>query len=485
MAERKNFLDREKEKQNGDSVLPYSVALIPGLTALEQDALVKDVAEGLVKNNVNALHKRYDGEGTYDEIKDAVRSRNIADKLERGIQRLPEPLRDSWLMSIMDGNSPYFYGEKIMSEKNLSDGTTGFYDNDKSRPYINKETFFKDPFTAIHENAHKMNHDLNLSHPFYENVDRKLVPDRMSGIGLGKILSDEFPKVFETSKGLMDRKEFIDKIGDILESGDKNAERKAKEFYYDTIRRNYLAMGPKLSREDYFDFLLRYETILDDIINLSPDFEGGKNPNNLVGKVTQGHDRKYAEKVANHAVAQKSALDVNGLGGRDFTDFDAMRYAGLSAETSAELAEFMAARGGKEYVKYKYPNTYERMMEEYRNDPRRSWPKETLRPWQLYSKESPSNVYEYRGEPVAYDKNAERHYLRVPDPYGGWHYGDDYTDVNLVAARRGKNYVEYRDLDGNWKRFYPNELKYVKEGKINRNKKWALELVKKLRNGVK
>ena len=50
MAERKNFLDREYEKKkenDGDGLLPYSIALIPGLTALEQDALVKDIAEGL------------------------------------------------------------------------------------------------------------------------------------------------------------------------------------------------------------------------------------------------------------------------------------------------------------------------------------------------------------------------------------------------------------------------------------------------------
>lgn len=482
MPDKKNFLDREKEEKDGNSILPYSIALIPGLTALEQDALVKDIAEGLVKRNVEALQfDPYEPES----IHKAIERRKVADKLERGIQRMPEPLRDSWLMSITEGAPPYFYGERMRTERKLSSGTTGFYDTGKRRAYVDSEKFSREPFSVIHENAHKTNHDINVKHPFYERIDWNLVPDRMAGIGLGKTLSDETPKKLETLKGPMERMDFIDEINGILTSGDKNAEEKAKNFYYDAVRRNYLVNVPNIPNKDYFDFLLHSGAVLDDIVNLSPDYEGRKTTNDLVGKVTQGHDRKYGDKVETHSNMQKYMLASNGFGGRDFTDFDATRYAGLSLESVAELAELMATEGGEEYVKKQFPRTYERMMEEYRNDPRRSLPKQRLRPWELYSHESHSNVYGQRGEPVAYDKNAERRYVRVPDPYGGWHYGDDYSDVNLVAARRGKSYVEYRDLDGKWKRFYPDELKSIKENNIYGTKKWAKELGKKLLKGVK
>ena len=91
MTDRKNFLDREKEKRDGESYLPYSIALIPGLTALEQDALVKDIAEGLVKSR-----RASDSIGPREvnSIFDAVEDRKNADFLENSIQRIPEPIRD-------------------------------------------------------------------------------------------------------------------------------------------------------------------------------------------------------------------------------------------------------------------------------------------------------------------------------------------------------------------------------------------------------
>ena len=124
-------------------------------------------------------------------------------------------------------------------------------------------------------------------------------------------------------------------------------------------------------------------------------------------------------------------------------------------------------------------------MEEYRNDPRRAWPKGRLQAWNFYSHESPINLYKQRGgEPVAFNPNEERRYTRVPDPYGGWYYGDDYYDVRKNALRQKKNYVEYRDLEGNWKRYYPDELKHV-NGKLTTTKDFAKMLGKKLLKGVK
>ena len=190
MADRKNFLDREKEKRDGENYLPYSIALIPGLTALEQDALVKDIAEGLVKRNVEARQfDPYEPESIYA----AIERRKAADKIEEYMQRLPEPLRDSYLISSIEGAPPYFYGERTKMERGLMDGTAGFYDPEKNRVFIDMDHFLNSPSVIIHENAHKTNHDLNLSHPYYDKVPWELVPERMVGAGLGRKLSNEMP----------------------------------------------------------------------------------------------------------------------------------------------------------------------------------------------------------------------------------------------------------------------------------------------------
>ena len=156
----------------------------------------------------------------------------------------------------------------------------------------------------------------------------------------------------------------------------------------------------------------------------------------------------------------------------------------MSTEGAAEIADVLATEGGRDYIKTKFPRTYETMMDAYRTDPRRVVPKEKLIPWQMYSHESPDNVYKYRGEPIPYNKEEVRRYTRVPDPYGGWYYGDDYLDVRKNALRQKKNYVEYRDLDGNWKRYYPEELKHV-DAKLTTTKDFAKMLGKKLLKGAK
>lgn len=79
----------------------------------------------------------------------------------------------------------------------------------------------------------------------------------------------------------------------------------------------------------------------------------------------------------------------------------------------------------------------------------------------MYSHESPENVYKLRGEAVAYDPNEVRHVLRVPTAYGEYKYSDDYHDGERDAVKRGRNYIEYRDLDGKWQRFYPDIMKDV------------------------
>lgn len=490
MAERKNFLDREKEKRDGENYLPYSIALIPGLTALEQDALVKDIAEGLVKRNVEARQfDPYEPESIYA----AIERRKAADKIEEYVQRLPEPLRDSYLISSIEGTPPYFYGEATRLNRGIQ-GSTGFYDPEKNRVFIDMDHFLNSPSVIIHENAHKTNHDLNLSHPYYDKVPWELVPERMVGAGLGRKLSNEMPSEYKTPKGVMDKGELVDELSRIIESG-VNGSREAIGFYGNTLENMGLTnvndgrRTPEMSRKqwrDRLEFVSKRQNLLDDFVNLDPNFEGREYQNLLKDEVTLGHPRAYRKGLSNYADKVEFALNEAGKGERDFLEhFDTVPYAALSAESAAELAELMATEGGEEYVKSKFPKTYEFMMNEYRNDPRRSLPKRRLRPWELYSHESPSNVYGQRGEPVAYDKNAERHYLRVPDPYGGWHYADDYLDSRHQAVKRGKNYIEYRDLDNKWKRFYPSELKSIKENNIYGTKRLAKELGKKLLKGVK
>ena len=227
----------------------------------------------------------------------------------------------------------------------------------------------------------------------------------------------------------------------------------------------------------------RRDEFLSDAMTLNPTFRSELYDLTAKDLIGRGHSKEYLGQKADYTYNLLDAMRNNGLRAREYNV--SPEYAALSLEGSAELADLMSTEGGEEYVKEKFPKTYERMMREYRNDPRRELPKRNIPAWVMYSHESPKNVYKYRGEPVAYDKDAERHYLRVPDPYGGWHYGDDYSGLNLVAARRGKNYIEYRDLDNNWKRFYPSELKSVKENNIYGTKKWAKELGKKLLKGAK
>lgn len=471
MAERKNFLDREYEKKkekDGDGLLPYSIALIPGLTALEQDALVKDIAEGLVKRNVEALG--FDPENA-ESIYAATERRKAADKLEEYMQRLPEPMRDSYLISSIEGAPPYFYGDTMKMKRGIQKGTSGFYDQSKNRVYLDMDRFLDNTSTAIHENAHKMNHDLNLSHPYYDKVAWEVVPDRMVGIGLGRKLSEEMPKTFITPKGEMDKGELVDELSRIVESG-TDGEKKAYDFYRETLERTGLLnvveakKTPEMNRKQWHDrleFVGNKGHLLDDFVNLDPAFEGREYSNTLKGSVTEGHPRSYMDAHRKYADQIEWALTKGGKAERDFVEhWNTVPYAALSAESAAELAELMATEGGEEYVKTRFPKLYEDLMDEYRSDPRKSMPKEKLLPWRLYSHDSPENVYKQRSaEPAAYDPNEERHYIRVPNPYGEWLYSDDYYRGRSNALKQEKNYVEYRDLDGKWRRFYPDELKGV------------------------
>ena len=467
MAERKNFLDREYEKKNekdGDGLLPYSIALIPGLTALEQDALVKDIAEGLVKRNVEA--RGFDPENA-ESLYAAVERRKAADKLEEYMQRLPEPMRDSYLISSTEGAPPKFYDEQTKLHNALGNAT-GFYSPDENRVYLDKGKMLNDPSIVIHENAHKMNHDLNLSHPYYNKVAWKVVPDRMVGIGLGRKLSEEMPKTFITTKGEMDKGKLVDELSRIIESG-TDGEKKAYDFYRETLERTGLLnvveakKTPEMNRKQWHDrleFVGNKGHLLDDFVNLDPDFDGREYSNTLKGPVTEGHPRSYMDAHRKYADQIEWALTKGGKSERDFIEhWNTVPYAALSAESAAELAELMATEGGVEYVKTHFPKLYADMMNEYRNDPRKSMPKEKLRPWRLYSHDSEDNLYKQRGsEPVAYNPNEERRYLRVPTAYGDYIYSDDFYKGRRDAAKRRRNFIEYRDLDGKWKRFYPKEL---------------------------
>lgn len=492
MAERKNFLDREYEKKkekNGDDLLPYSIALIPGLTALEQDALVKDIAEGLVKRNVEA--RGFDPENA-ESLYAAVERRKAADKLEEYMQRLPEPMRDSYLISSTEGAPPKFYDEQTKLHNALGNAK-GFYSPDENRVYIDKGKMLDDPSVVIHENAHKMNHDLNLSHPYYDNVAWKVVPDRMVGIGLGRKLSEEMPKTFITPKGEMDKGELVDELSRIVESG-TDGEKKAYDFYRETLERTGLLnvveakKTPEMNRKQWHDrleFVGNKGHLLDDFVNLDPDFDGREYSNTLKGSVTEGHPRSYMDAHGKYADQIEWALMKGGKSERDFIEhWNTVPYAALSAESAAELAELLATEGGEEYVRQKHPVTYETMMNEYRTDPRKSKPKEELRPWRLYSHESGDNVYKVRGEPAAYDPNAERRFLRVPTAYGEYVYSDDYFDGRKDAVRRGRNYIEYRDLDGKWRKFYPEEMKHVTQ-KVTTAPELAASLGRKLLKTVK
>lgn len=469
MADRKNFLDREKEKRDGENYLPYSIALIPGLTALEQDALVKDIAEGLVKSHGGADEK---------SVEDFIRERNVADRIEEYIQRMPEPLRDSWLMSASDS-----YGIPDFYRRQGNSSAGGTYDPMMRRVSFDKKVFMEEPHVVIHEYAHKTNHDLNLEHPYYKGERFfETVPDRMVGINLGKDIQKDFPFMFNGTRIDRFNKETVPDVYDaVYRSG-----------YLKPTPMEVLLSGDRKKYQNSREHTKRVQELTNDIFNLRP--------NSLPSQVNMldygGHSHEYRDDHYRFAKRQGENLFEKGKT-RDFITPDGQRLeieysdiadaaenAALSTEGAAEIADVLATEGGRDYIKTKFPRTYETMMDAYRTDPRRVVPKETLRPWQMYSHESPYNVYEYRGEPVPYNKDEVRRYTRVPDPYGGWYYGDDFQDVRKNALRQKKNYVEYRDLDGKWKRFYPEELKHV-DAKFTTTKDFAKMLGKKLLKGAK
>jgi hypothetical protein len=472
MADRKNFLDREKEKRDGENYLPYSIALIPGLTALEQDALVKDIAEGLVKKVDKSSRS----------IHDYIEDRKIADRVEKYIQRMPEPLRDSWLLSASDVN-----GSPSVIPGLEKSGVAGFYSPD-SRKVVLKESSFRDePLSAIHEYAHKMNHDLNLEHPYYYergfDLNTAEVPDRMVGIDLGDKILKDMPIMIE---------------GRRLSTVNPNTVPNLHDAFY---KAGLLKPTPiaKIGDKDAREHTKAVQALTNDIMNLRPGSVSSQQ--NMLWPA--GHDLDYRDNHAKYARNNAEKLLDRGLT-RDYTTPDGLRLgieymekddiarnAALSAEGAAEIAEVLATEGGEDYIKSKFPTPYEAMMDEYRSDPRRVTPKENLRPWRMYSHESPENVYKLRGEAVAYDPNEVRHVLRVPTAYGEYVYSDDYSgslkNMNGAfdnALRRSRNFVEYRDLDGKWRRYYPDELKSLTH-KLTTTKDFAKMLGKKILKGVK
>ena len=481
MADRKNFLDREKEKRDGENYLPYSIALIPGLTALEQDALVKDIAEGLFKH---AGIKNVEN-GSIDDISNYIDARKKADRLEHAIQRMPEPLRDSWLMSISDEKGVPIFD----AGKGLSDPTTaGYYDPEYGQVFMKKYSFLEEPHLAIHEYAHKTNHDLNIHHPYYEKTKSFNVPDRMIGIGLGATVNGELPFIFEPEpKGnLYNTNELIDEMGRIAE---QKGPEESSSFFFKSMRpvmeSKYNLKGEdflnKKKLRDKMDFNSRKKEFVADMMSLNPRVKGAEYENNIQAITRVGHNRGYINPIWREASRQKSLLDKFARD-RDLKYDYETEYAAMSTEGAAELADLMSTEDGAAYVREKFPETYKKMMEEYKADRRRYLPKENLRPWRLYSQESPQNIYSLRGKPAPYEPNVERRYVRVPDPYGGYKYFDDYDyKARNNAIRQNKNYIEYRGLDGNWRRFVPDEIKHIKEPNLEYKalaKKFGTKLLK-------
>lgn len=441
MAEQKNFLDREYDKKNkengGDRILPYSVALIPGLTALEQDALVKDVAERLVRD-INKSSK----------VPEHIADRKLADRIEKYIQRMPEPIRDSWLLSATSETGV----PKLLNE---ADSMYSYYEPETRNVSIKKSVFNEHPNVVVHEYEHKTNHDLNLEHPYYVNFSPSEVPDRMVGIDLGgKILSD-FPSTIDGR-----RLDFVNP-------------RTVKDVPAALMKEGYLKAIPSKNIKNKDAFKDAYEHSLfvgkfsNDILNLRPGSVTSQL--DMIGKGGHNLDYRDDKYMENKKIGEN--LLNKGMT-RDFTTPDGLRLgieynemkdiakrAALSTEGAAQIAEILATDGGEAYAKTKFPTSYESMMDEYRNDPRRSWPKEKLEPWRRYSHDSGDNVYASRGEPVKYNPNAELHYVRVPNAYGGYVYPDDYDKGTYAALKRGRIFIEYRGLDGKWYRVKPEEIK--------------------------
>ena len=477
MAERKNFLDREyenKKEKGGDSLLPYSIALIPGLTALEQDALAEDVASRIVKAYNGSRYLN----GTPDNIEDLVEGRKFADFLERSIQRMPEPLRDSWLMTVSeDDATPYFFGSEFPE---------AYYKPSSKNVYIDKSLFRLRPNAALHEYFHKMNHDLNLYHPAYKGVNSALVPDRMLEISLGRTISGDMPKTFSTKVGAIDRKELMEET-----ARRKNRGEGYKGFFentlenagiYEPVRYGEMSGLSKNEKLDKLEMMQRKNEFLSDAMTLNPSFRSDLYDITAKDVMGYGHPKDYIDRKAGYTVNLLEAMNENGVTPREPNI--SPEYAALSLEGSAELADLMSTEGGEEYVKEKSPKTYERMMREYRHDPRRDRPKRNIPAWKMYSHESPYNVYKYRGEPVAFDPKKERRYLRVPTAYGDYIYSDDFYKGRRDAAKRRRNFIEYRDLDGKWKRFYPKELE-DQSLKMITAPEYAKMFGKKLLKGVK
>ena len=413
--------------------MPYSVALIPGLTALEQDALVKDVAESLVRD-INKSSK----------VPEHIADRKLADRIEKYIQRMPEPLRDSWLLSATSETGV----PKLLNE---ADSMYSYYEPETRNVSIKKSVFNEHPNVVVHEYEHKTNHDLNLEHPYYVNILPSEVPDRMVGIDLGgKILSD-FPSTIDGR-----RLDFVNP-------------RTVKDVHEALMKEGYLKAIPSknMKDKDAYEHSLFVGKFSNDILNLRPGSVTSQQ--DMIGKGGHNLDYRDDKYMENKKIGEN--LLNKGMT-RDFTTPDGLRLgieynemkdiakrAALSTEGAAQIAEILATEGGEDYIKSKFPTPYEVMMEEYRNDPRRSLPKEQIRPWQMYSHDSKGNVYKVRGEPVKYNPNAELHYVRVPNAYGGYVYPDDYDKGTYAALKRGRNFIEYRGLDGKWYRVKPEEIK--------------------------
>ena len=452
MADR-NFLDREKEKRDGENYLPYSIALIPGLTALEQDALVNDVSSRIV----DAYNRSRFVNGKPDDIHDIVEGRKKADFLESSIQRMPEPLRDSWLMTVSaDDALPVFFG---------SDKQEAFYKPSTGEVYMDKDLFRLRPNALIHEYAHKTNHDLNKNHPAYKGVQGSLVPDRMLEISLGREINKDFPKSFPAKVGAIGRQELIEETARRKNRGDAY-----KKFFeetlensgiYEPIRYGELFKLQKDKSWNKMEMMSRRNEFVSDAMTLNPSFRSDIYDLTARDVMGYGHPKGYLEQKAGYTRNLLDAMKENGVHTREYNV--SPEYAALSLEGPAELADFMSTEGGEEDAKSKFPRTYE----------------------------SPENVYKLRGEAVAYDPNEVRHVLRVPTAYGEYVYSDDYSgslkNMNGAfdnALRRSRNFVEYRDLDGKWRRYYPDELKSLTH-KLTTTKDFAKMLGKKLLKGAK
>ena len=418
-------------------------ALIYGLTREQQDDLIRDqlkkkVIEPYKRKALSDVKNLDHDERRRNFVESKVRlSRNL-DELHAAVRNLPDEMQDSWVLSLLDG-------DKIELTGGLDANTAAAYFPGEGKVRLRQDSQVPDPKTVIHEYTHKANHDMNLGRPEFQYFDMGVVPDVFSEKNLGESVQRDFTEGVLKSLPLVHGRHY----SGIL---DENA---SEENFRNAIMENLRKNGGL--KYDVEGNLLACD--LQDIASLDPNIR--------ISGIDVGHGEEY--KDSKRLRMGKMATRDHGLLG--FYDYDTRMNAALSTETPSDIAEILADRNNPIDVPKVFKETYGRMMDEYRDDPRKKLISENKFDFgqKQYASEDrvPVSFVEDRGMMVTDIYGVKKPvdgYYRVPSVYGGYNYVKSYvgmSDARRKAIKSGVNHFEYRDIDGKWRKFHPDDMKRI------------------------